>query len=54
VELFVEEGSRARIATVRLDVIPAGEGGDSWRILAQERLGAIEGLYHLALNPDRQ
>jgi hypothetical protein len=51
-EFFVEEGARARLATVRLDVAPAGD--DEWHILEQERLSAIDGLYHLTLNRDRQ
>jgi hypothetical protein len=52
VELFVEEGQRGRIATIRLDVAPAGE--DDWHILEQERLTSIDGLYHLTLNTERQ
>jgi hypothetical protein len=55
VEFFVEEGSRARIATFRIDVAPgAHETPADWRILDQERLTTIDGLYHLTLNQERQ
>jgi hypothetical protein len=57
VEVFIETGARGRIATWRLDIRrPRGEdlGSQPWRILAEDRLAAIEGLHRLSLNPERQ
>lgn len=57
VEVFIETGRRGNIATWRLDIRrPRGEeiGAQPWRIVAEDRLASIEGLYRLSLNPDKQ
>jgi hypothetical protein len=57
VEVFIETGSRGRIATWRLDIRrPRGDeiGRQPWRILAQDRLASIEGLHRLSLHPEKQ
>ena len=57
VEVFIETGSRGRIATWRLDIRrPRGDdiGRQPWRIVSQDRLASIEGLHRLALHPDKQ
>jgi hypothetical protein len=53
VDVFVERGDRARIATWQLDVRRIDEGGD-WRIAGQERLSAVDNLYRLSLTPTKQ
>jgi hypothetical protein len=55
VEAFVEFGSRARLATWRLDVRrgPTADPGD-WRIASQQVLSMLQGLFRLTLNPRRQ
>ena len=53
VEVLVENGQRARLATWRLDVRRRGGDGD-WGIANQEPLTSVHGLYRLALNPARQ
>ena len=52
VDAFIEYGARARIATWQLDVRRANE--TDWLISDEERLSAVESLYHLALNPTQQ
>src|SRR5690606_31666660 len=57
VEVFLESGRRGRIATWRLDIrrprgVPDAER--PWRIAAQDRLSAVEGLHDLVLEGDRQ
>ena len=57
VEVFLETGSRGRIATWRLDIRrPRGDdiGRQPWRILSEDRLASIEGLHRLSLNTDKQ
>lgn len=57
VEVFIETGQRGRITTWALDIRrPRGDdiGAQPWRILAQDRLASIEGLYRLSLNPQKQ
>jgi hypothetical protein len=55
VEVFVETGMRARLATWRLDVRERGSGSpNDWGIVAQQTLTTLQGLYKLALNPKRQ
>jgi hypothetical protein len=57
IEVFLETGSRGRIATWHLDIRrPRGEdlGRQPWRILAQDRLASIEGLHRLSLQPEKQ
>ena len=57
VEVFMETGSRGRIATWHLDIRrPRGDdlGRQPWRIVAEDRLASIEGLHRLALQPDKQ
>lgn len=53
VEVLIENGPRARLATWRLDVRRRGGNGD-WGIANQELLTSVHGLYRLALNPARQ
>jgi len=57
VEVFMETGSRGRIATWRLDVRrPRGDdiGRQPWRILNEDRLASIEGLHRLSLHAEKQ
>ena len=50
-EVFTERGRRGRLATWQLGVVRAPEAaGSGWRIAHQDRTGAVEGLYDLALN----
>lgn len=51
-EVFTERGRRGRLATWQLGVVrtPEGAAGSGWRITHQDRSGALEGLYDLALN----
>jgi hypothetical protein len=56
-EVFIETGSRGRIATWRLDIRrPRGEdlGSQPYRITSLDRLASVEGLHRLALQPERQ
>ncbi|MGE0042785.1 MAG: M1 family aminopeptidase [Vicinamibacterales bacterium] len=56
-EVFLQSGARGRIATWRLDVRrPRDERFDSqpWRIIAEDRLAALDGLHHLELEPTKQ
>jgi hypothetical protein len=56
-EVFMESGTRGRIATWRLDIRkPRGDDTERqpWRIVGQDRLSAIDGLHRLALNPEKQ
>ncbi len=52
VDVFADFGSRARIATWRLDVKRTGEPGaeGEWSIADQERLSSVENIYRLSLN----
>jgi len=52
VDVFAEYGSRARVATWRLDVRRTGEAGtdSEWTIGDEERLSSVENIYRLALN----
>ena len=56
VDTFAEVGSRARVATWRLDVKRVGESGADreWAIADQERVSSVENLYRVGLNPSRQ
>ena len=48
VEILTELGRQGRLATWRIDVTLAR--GDVWRIVDQEQLSSIDGLYQLALD----
>jgi hypothetical protein len=52
VDVLAEFGSRARVATWRLDVRRTGAAGaqDEWTIADQERLSTVENIYRVALN----
>jgi hypothetical protein len=52
VDTFVEYGDRARIATWQLDLRKVD--AQEWLIADQERLSAVESLYRLSVNPNRQ
>jgi hypothetical protein len=56
VDVFAEFGSRARVATWRLDLERIAEraAGDEWRIAGEDRLSALENVYRLSLNPSKQ
>jgi len=55
IDVFLESGPRARLATWRLDVRHRGAGpAADWGIVSQEILTTLQGLYRLALNPRRQ
>ena len=56
IELFVERGIEARLATWRVDVRPPPAKADpnDWRIERMEPVSNVSGLYRLALNSARQ
>ena len=58
VEVFIEQGPRARFATWQLDVrradLDATTGDRPWQIADQQVLDTVDGLYRLALNPTKQ
>ena len=58
VEVFIEQGPRARFATWQLDVrradLDSTTGDRPWQIADQRVLDTVDGLYHLALNPTKQ
>lgn len=57
VEAFARYGSRARVATWRLDVKRVGSSADEepeWRVAEAERLTSVENLYRLAIDRARQ
>jgi hypothetical protein len=51
VDVFMEYGDRARVATWQLDVKRVD---DDWRIAGQEMMSAVENLYRLSVNPQKQ
>lgn len=56
-EVFLEIGTRGRMATWRLDIRrPRGDTDDRqpWRIVAEDRLSSVEGLHRLVLNSEKQ
>jgi hypothetical protein len=56
VDVFSDFGSRARIATWRLDVKRVGDAGadDEWAIAEEERVSSVESIYRLSLNSSKQ
>ncbi|MDO8836819.1 MAG: M1 family aminopeptidase, partial [Vicinamibacterales bacterium] len=56
VEAFIEYGDRARVSTWRFDVRRVGDDNtaDSWVIVGQQQISAVDGLYRLSLNSTRQ
>ena len=52
VETIAEFGTRARIATWRIDVKRTGQPGSEheWSISDQERLSSVENIYRVSLN----
>ena len=56
IEIFIETGARARIATWRLDIRRPRDSTDRqpWRLIVQERLSFVEGLHRLSLHPEKQ
>ena len=58
VEVFIEQGPRARLATWQLDVrradLDSTTGDRPWQIADQQVLDTVDGLYRLALNPTKQ
>ena len=52
VDVMSEFGSRARVATWRLDIKRTGAAGTDreWTIADQERLSSVENIYRVALN----
>jgi Peptidase family M1 domain len=55
VEVIAEFGSRARIATWRVDIKRTGQAGTEheWTIAGQERLSAVENIYRVSLNASK-
>jgi len=51
VDAFMEYGDRARIATWQIDVKRVD---DDWRVAGQQMLSAVENLYRLSVNPQKQ
>jgi hypothetical protein len=56
VDVMSEFGTRARVATWRLDVKRTGIAGaeNEWTIADQERISSVENIYRLALNGAKQ
>jgi len=56
VDVLAEFGSRARIATWRLDVRRTGDAGADreWSVADQERLSSVENIYRVSLNATKQ
>ena len=52
VDVFVEYGDRARIASWQLDIKRID--GVEWRVADEERISTVENLYRLSVNPGRQ
>src|SRR5439155_8125029 len=52
VDVLAEFGSRARVATWRLDIRRTGDAGTDreWTIVDQERLSSVENIYRVGLN----
>jgi hypothetical protein len=53
IEVFLEMGTTARLATWELDLV-RDSGASEWRIAAHEAIDSIEGLYNLGLHPGKQ
>lgn len=51
VDAFMEYGDRGRAATWALEIKRVD---DEWRVAGQERVSAVENLYRLSVNPDKQ
>src|SRR6266511_1647080 len=56
IDVLVEFGGRARVATWRLDIKRIGDPGSAreWAIVEEERLSSVESLYRLGLNAGKQ
>jgi hypothetical protein len=56
VDVMAEFGTRARIATWRLDVKRTGKAGaeDEWTIADEERISSVESIYRLMLSTTKQ
>jgi hypothetical protein len=54
VEILTERGQQARLATWRVDIKLVGGDVPVWRIVDQERLSSIDGLFRLALDTATQ
>ena len=56
VDVMAEFGSRARVATWRLDVKRTGAAGTEreWTIADQERISSVENIYRVSLNAAKQ
>jgi hypothetical protein len=55
VEILTERGRQARLATWRLDVrLARGATGQPWRLVDQERLSVLDGLFRLEIDPTRE
>ena len=52
VDVFTESGDRGRVSTWQLDVSRQDNG--TWLVVGQSRLAAVENLYRLSVNPQRQ
>jgi len=56
VDVMAEFGSRARVATWRLDVKRTGAAGTEreWTIADQERISSVENIYRVSLDAEKQ
>src|SRR4029453_18555201 len=55
IDTFTEFGKRGRTSTWRLDVKRVGGGSDqAWLIADQQRISAVENLYRLSINTEKQ
>ena len=52
VDVFIEYGDRARIASWQLDIKRVDDV--EWRLADQERISTVDNLYRLSVNPTRQ
>jgi hypothetical protein len=56
VDVFADFGTRARVATWRIDIKRTGEDGTAlaWAIAEEDRISSVESLYRLTLNTTKQ
>jgi len=56
VDVFADFGTRARVATWRIDIKRTGEEGTAlpWAIAEEDRISSVESLYRLTLNTTKQ
>ena len=54
-DVFSDYGSRARVATWRVDIRRVSDAGDrQWALVDEERVSSVENIYRLTLNATKQ